>query len=93
MSPCLDKLVLGRGGGAVWHEAMVLVCLPLVAPIGLSPLPIPTLWGSERVLVVPTEPLDDSLIPSLGDTFFFLVGICISTNCTDSGEDLFFFCS
>ena len=38
---------------------MVLVCLPLAAPIGLSPLLILTLCGSERVLVVSTEPLDD----------------------------------
>ena len=38
---------------------MVLVCLPLAAPIGLSPLHIPTLCGSEHVLVVSTEPLDD----------------------------------
>ena len=37
---------------------MVLVCLPLAAPIGLSPLHILTLCGSERVLVVSTEPLD-----------------------------------
>ena len=42
----------------VWHEAMVLVCLPLAAPIGLSPLHILTLCGSERVLVV-TETPDD----------------------------------
>ena len=39
--------------------AFAMVCLPLVAPIGLSPLHIPTLCGSERVLVVSTEPLDD----------------------------------
>ena len=39
----------GRGGG--WHEAMALVRLPLAAPIGLSPLQIPILRGSERVLV------------------------------------------
>ena len=38
---------------------MVLVCLPLGAPIGLSPLRILTLCGSERVLVVSTEPPDD----------------------------------
>ena len=44
------------GGGG--HEAMVLVCLPL-APIGLSPLRILTLCGSELVLVVSPEPLDD----------------------------------
>ena len=37
----------------------MLVCLPLAAPIGLSPLLILTLCGSERVLVVPMEPLDD----------------------------------
>ena len=34
-------------------------CLPLAAPIGLSPLLILTLCGPERVLVVSTEPLDD----------------------------------
>ena len=43
--------------GEIGHE--VLVCLPLTAPIGLSPLHIPTLCGSESVLVVSTEPLDD----------------------------------
>ena len=37
----------------------MLVCLPLAAPIGLSPLPILTLCGPERVLVVSTEPPDD----------------------------------
>ena len=37
----------------------MLVCLPLAAPIGLSPLYIPTLCGSKRGLVVSTEPLDD----------------------------------
>ena len=37
----------------------MLVCLPLVAPFGLSPLHILTLCGSERVLVVSTEPPDD----------------------------------
>ena len=36
-------LVFGMGG--FWHEAMVLVCLPSAAPIGLSPLYIPTLCG------------------------------------------------
>ena len=46
----------GRGG---WHEAMVLVGLPLAAPVGLSPLLILTLCGTERVLVASTEPLDD----------------------------------
>ena len=46
-------------GTEVWHEAMVLVCLPLAAPIGLSTLHTPTLCGSERVLVVSMEPLDD----------------------------------
>ena len=47
----------GRGGG-VWHKASV-SDLPLGAPIGLSPLLILTLCGSERVLVVSTEPPDD----------------------------------
>ena len=49
----------GVGGGGVWHKASVLGCLPLAAPIGLSPLHILTLCGPERVLVVSTEPLDD----------------------------------
>ena len=43
----------------VWHKAMVLLCLPLPAPIGLSPPLILTLCGSERVLVVSTKPPDD----------------------------------
>ena len=37
----------------------MLVCLPLAAPIGLSPPLILILCGSERVLVVSTEPPDD----------------------------------
>ena len=37
----------------------MLVCLPLAAPSGLSPWHILTLCGSERVLVVSTEPPDD----------------------------------
>ena len=37
----------------------MLGCLPLAAPIGLSPLLILTLCGSKRILVVSTEPLDD----------------------------------
>ena len=45
------------GGG--WHRVLALGCLPLAAPIGLSPLLILTLCGSERVLVVSTEPPDD----------------------------------
>ena len=47
------------GGGGVWHKASVFGCLPLAAPIGLSPLLILTLPGPERVLVVSTEPPDD----------------------------------
>ena len=47
-----------RGGGG-WHEAMLLVSLWLAAPIGLSPLCIPTLCRSEPSLVVSKEPLDD----------------------------------
>ena len=50
---------MARGGGGYWHKALVFGCLPLVAPIGLSPLLILTLCGSERVLVVSTEPPDD----------------------------------
>ena len=66
-SPCLDKPVLGPGGGGGWQKASVSYCLPLVAPIGLSPLLIPTLCGPERVLVVSTEPLDDlSCLTTLG---------------------------
>ena len=52
-------LSAGGVGGGVWHKASVLGCLPLAAPIGLSPLHILTLCGPERVLVVSTEPLDD----------------------------------
>ena len=44
------------GGEGGWHEAMGLGCVPLAAPIGLSPLYTPTLCGSERVVVVSTEP-------------------------------------
>ena len=47
------------GGGGGGGEAMVLVYFPLAALIGLSPLQILTLCGSERILVVSTEPLDD----------------------------------
>ena len=46
-------------GGGGWHKASVSDCVPLAAPIGLSPLLIVTLCGSERVLVVSTEPPDD----------------------------------
>ena len=50
----------GQGGvGLGWHKASVIGCLPLAAPIGLSPLLVLTLCGSERVLVVSTESLDD----------------------------------
>ena len=52
-------MCLTTGGGGGWHEASVSDCLPLAAPIGLSPLLILTLCGPERVLVVSTEPLDD----------------------------------
>ena len=63
------------GGGGGWHKALVSDCLPLAAPIGLSPLLILTLCGSECVLVVSTEPLDDlsclttpgSAVPETGD--------------------------
>ena len=34
--------------GRVWHKALVSDCLPLAAPIGLSPLLILTLCGPER---------------------------------------------
>ena len=53
MTNGFGKLPFGGAGGS--HKAMVLVC----SPIGLSPLHIPTLCGSERVLVVSTELLDD----------------------------------
>ena len=32
----MGVLAVGTGGGGGWHEALVLVCLPLAAPIGLS---------------------------------------------------------
>ena len=50
----LPVTLLGRlsfkppGGRVDWQEAMALVCLPLAAPIGLSPLYIPTLCGPKR---------------------------------------------
>ena len=47
------------GGGGGWHKASVFGCSPLAARIGLSPLLILTLCGSERVLVVSMEPPDD----------------------------------
>ena len=50
---------LGGGGGlwgGVWHKASVSICLPLAAPIGLSPMLILTLCGPERVLVVNGAP-------------------------------------
>ena len=53
------KTVTAAAGGGVWHKASVSDCLPLAAPIGLSPLLILTLCGPERVLVVSTEPLDE----------------------------------
>ena len=49
----------GGGGGGCWHKVSVFGCVPLAAPIGLSPLLILTLCGPERVLVVSTEPPDD----------------------------------
>ena len=48
-----------QGGGGGWHKASVSDCLPLAAPIGLSPPLILTLRGPERVLVVSTDPPDD----------------------------------
>ena len=48
-----------EGGGGGWHKASASGCLPLAAPIGLSPLLIPTLCGSKRRLVGSTEPPDD----------------------------------
>ena len=53
------KLMLVCGGVGGWHKASVSDCLPLAAPIGLPPLHILTLCGSELVLVVSTEPPDD----------------------------------
>ena len=38
-----------RGGGGGGHKALVSDCLPLAAPIDLSPLLILTLCGPERV--------------------------------------------
>ena len=44
-------VALAKGGGG-WHKASVSDCLPLAAPIGLSPLLILTLCGPERGGVV-----------------------------------------
>ena len=49
--PQLSDWRVGRGEG-VWHKASAFGCLPLAAPIGLSPLLVLTLCGPERVLVV-----------------------------------------
>ena len=49
----LPRVWLAGGGG--WHKALVSDCLPLAAPISLSPLLILTLCGPERVLVVSTK--------------------------------------
>ena len=57
--PELSLFHCSGGGGGGWHEALVLVWLPLAAPIGLSPLLILTLRGPKCVLVVSTEPPDD----------------------------------
>ena len=56
------------GGG--WHQASASACLPLAAPIGLSPPLILTLCGSERVLVVSTEMWGGGLAPGLGICLF-----------------------
>ena len=56
---CFTPPGSAEGGGGGWHKASVSDCLPLAAPIGLSPLLTLTLCGSKRVLVVSTEPLDD----------------------------------
>ena len=56
--PGLSHPPTQRGEGG-WHKASVSDCLPLAAPIGLSPLLILTLCGPKRVLVVSTEPPDD----------------------------------
>ena len=62
MGACSRHTALGRmakhrayecntgGLGGVWHKASVSDCLPLAAPIGLLPLLILTLCGSERVV-------------------------------------------
>ena len=42
--------LLGCGGGR-WHKAMVVLCFPLTAPIGLSPLNFLPLCGSEICLL------------------------------------------
>ena len=56
--PNLRRMPRCRGTGG-WHKASVPDCLPVAAPIGLSPPHILTLRGPERVLVVSTEPPDD----------------------------------
>ena len=56
---CERRICFSANGGGGWHKASVSDCLPLAAPIGLSPLLILTLCGPERVLVVSTEPPAD----------------------------------
>ena len=57
--PVLEPRCGRCGTGGIWHKASVFGCLPLAAPISLSPLHILTLCGPERVLVVSTERPDD----------------------------------
>ena len=53
------SLHLSTGGGGGLAQGPASDCLPLAAPIGLSPLLILTLRWPEHLLVVSTEPLDD----------------------------------
>ena len=46
-SRCLARWSLWSGGGGGWHRPSVSDCVPLAAPIGLSPLLILTLCGPE----------------------------------------------
>ena len=72
---------IGRaGGGGGWHKASVSDCLPLAAPIGLSPLLNLTLCGPKRVLVVSTEPPDDlSCLTGRGGGWHVALGVLFSS--------------
>ena len=70
MGPNVFWLCQRRCGGGGWHKASASACLPLAAPIGLSPPLILTLCGSERVLVVSTEMWGGGLAQGLSICLF-----------------------
>ena len=56
---CLEVAQGASPGVARGHSVGLFAVVVFAAPIGLSPLHIPALCGSELVVVVSTEPPDD----------------------------------